>query len=191
MRLQFYIFILLLLGTLSLQAQSDPSTYLDKAIGELEVGNCNGALKWYNVYKELAGDRKTSVEALIEDCVNPPEIVYKLGDQIRVGEDTYTVAYIRDSGKHGLAVSDKGWAAITASSTSTQMYIVQKGIPTFDELKLLYQNRDPVRMYDVYWSCTQDSENSRYYKTMDFSTGVIDSKIGYQPNAIILLIYRF
>lgn len=191
MRLQFYNFALLLIVTISLQAQSDPSTYLDKAMEKLEAGDCNGALKWYNVYKELAGVRKTSVEALIDDCANPPEIIYKLGDQIRVGEDSYTVAYIRDGGKHGLAVSNKGWASTTASNTSMQRYIIQKGIPTFDELKLLYQNRDSVRMYDVYWSCTQDNGNSSKYKTMDFSTGVVDSKYGYQPNAVILLIHRF
>lgn len=50
-------------------AQSDYSNYLDDSMKELGKGNCEGAQKLYNVYKELSGQSKPSVQTLIDDCL--------------------------------------------------------------------------------------------------------------------------
>jgi len=193
MKKQIILVPLLVLLAFNLKAQAPDPTYLNKALQQLESGNCDAAQLYYNAYKELTGDSISSVEALIANCFGNPDKTYKLGDQMTVGEITYTVAYIRNGGKHGLAVFNEGWKKIKTTSYSDhgQKYIVQKGIPTFDELKLLYENRDAVRLYDVYWSCTVDEKDSYLYKTMDFSTGAVDSKKSYEPNAVVLLIHRF
>lgn len=193
MKKQIILVPLLVLLAFNLKAQTPDPTYLNKALQQLESGNCDAAQLYYNAYKELTGDSISSVEALIANCFGNPDKTYKLGDQMTVGEITYTVAYIRNGGKHGLAVFDEGWKSIAHpySSELRQKYIIQKGIPTFDELKLLYENRDAVRLFDVYWSCTVDEKDSYLYKTMDFSTGTVDSKKIYDPNAVVLLIHRF
>ena len=192
MKKQIILVAVIVLLAFNLKAQEPDPTYLNKALQQLESGNCDAAQLYYNAYKELTGDSKPSVQALIDDCFGPDK-TYKLGDQMTVGEITYTVAYIRDGGKHGLAVFIEGWESIVSSYNSElrQKYITQKGIPTFDELKLLYENRDAVRLFDVYWSCTVDEKESRLYKTIDFSTGSVDSKDCYNPKAVVLLIHRF
>lgn len=193
MKKQIILVPLLVLLAFNLKAQEPDPTYLNKALQQLESGNCDAAQMYYNAYKELTGDSKPSVQALIDDCSGNPDKTYKLGDQMTIGEITYTVAYVRDGGKHGLAVFNEGWEAILSSIDSEirQKYITQKGIPTFDELKLLYENRDVVRLYDVYWSCTVDEKEKILYKTIDFSTGTVDSKNSYSPGAVVLLIHRF
>lgn len=194
MKKQIILVALLVLLAFNLKAQVPDPTYLNKALQQLESKNCDAAQMYYNAYKELTGDSKPSVQALIDDCFGNMDKTYKLGDQMTVGEITYTVAYIRDGGKHGLAVYNEGWKSIVSyNSELKQKYITQKGIPTFDELKLLYENRDAVRLYDVYWSCTDDEKASDYYeyKTMDFSTGAVDSKDVRNPNAVVLMIHRF
>lgn len=62
------IILLLLILPMSLVAQTDYSEYLDSTLVNLKKGNCDAAQKFYNVYKELAGDSKPSIEVLIEDC---------------------------------------------------------------------------------------------------------------------------
>ena len=93
-------------------AQTDYSDYLNKALKELEAGNCDAAQKFYDVYKELSGKTVTSVEVLLADC-GGKEKTYKVGDFMKVGDEKYQVAYIRDGGKHGLAVLNKGWQSMS------------------------------------------------------------------------------
>lgn len=62
------IILLLLILPMSLVAQKDYSEYLDSTLVNLKKGNCDAAQKFYNVYKELAGETKPSIEVLIEDC---------------------------------------------------------------------------------------------------------------------------
>lgn len=187
MKLRLFNIILLMLAAVSLQAQSDYSSYLDKALQQLEAKNCDAAQKLYNVYKELTGDSKPAVEALIADCQPDPDKPYKLGDQMTVGDKVYTVAYVRDGGKHGLAVFNEGWTYIRPEDRT------MKTIPTFEELELIYQNRDQVRLYDIYWSCTLGKVSSDdYYKVKDFSTGKV-RVVYYNRNreAMKLRIHRF
>lgn len=171
----------------SVSAQTNYSEYLDKALKELEDGNCDAAQKFYNVYKELAGKTVTSVEALLADCGK--EETYKVGDYIKVGDQKYQVAYIRDSGKHGLAVLNKGWQSMY---DKRDIYITRKGVPTLEEMKLIYSNRDIVRLYDIYWTCSRnDSSNSCYYLTYDFSTNKIVERDYRDTKGVVLLIHRF
>lgn len=170
----------------SVSAQTNYSEYLDKALKELEDGNCDAAQKFYNVYKELVGKTITSVEVLLADCGKAP--TYKVGDYIKVGDEKYQVAYIRDSGKHGLAVLNKGWQSMYGKN---DIYITRKGVPTLEEMKLIYSNRDIVRLYDIYWTCTKKDNSSCYYTVYDFSTGKIDYADYTYSKGIILLIHRF
>ena len=164
--------------------------YLDKALEKLEAGDCEDAQKSYDVYKELTGDKKPSVEVLIAECIANPEKTYKLGDQISVDGKDYTVAYIRDNGKHGLAVYNTGWHSISESDRA------MKTIPTFNELELIYNNRDEVRLFDIYWSCSRTSsfsdDHGYYkYKCKDFSTGKVINVLSKYAKAVKLLIHRF
>lgn len=58
-------------------AQSDYSSYLNKALEKLEAGDCEAGRRFYNVYKELSGKSVLSVEELISDCSRSAG--YKLG----------------------------------------------------------------------------------------------------------------
>lgn len=214
MKKRIIFIIMLTLVALTNYAQTDPTTYLNWTRERLEVGDCEGAQKWYNVYTRTTGNRNMSVETAIQNCFNN---THKIGDQIRVGNNTYTVAYIRDGGKHGLAVLIKGRGRLSEDENT---YITQKGIPNFDELKLIYQNKDVLGLYGVYWSCTEDVASSRYvekvlqtetfedatatgtisislncyvkyYYRLNFSTGKFDSDRYDADHAVVLLVHRF
>lgn len=178
--------ILTLVACVSAQTE-DSLRYLNKALTELEAGNCEAAQMFYNVYKELSGKTVTSVEVLLADCGKEP--TYKVGDYIKVGDQKYQVAYIRDGGKHGLAVLNKGWQSMYNKS---EIYITRKGVPTLEEMKLIYSNRDIVRLYDIYWTCSRNPSSSSYkYYVYDFSTNKIEETDYTRVAGIILLIYRF
>ena len=168
-------------------AQTDYTDYLDKALKELETGDCDAAQKFYNVYTELSGKTVTSVEVLLADCGK--EKTYKVGDYIKVGDEKYQVAYIRDGGKHGLAVLNKGWQSM---HSNVDTYITRKGIPTLEEMKLIYSNRDIVRLYDIYWTCSRNPSSYSYkYYVCDFSTNTISEADYTRAAGVILLIHRF
>lgn len=170
-------------------AQSDHSTYFDKAMEKIEAGDCNAAQKYYNIYKELTDKSISSFEKLIADCQKDKS--YTVGDVMIVNGDEYKVAYVRDKGKHGLAVLEKGWERINKEVTVKTEYVDRKGIPTLEELKEIYKNRDILGMYGRYWSCTKVKGFSSTYKTIDFSTGEHMNHDGTYPSAIVLLIHRF
>ncbi len=67
--------------TVYVSAQTDYSDYLNKALKELEAGNCDAAQKFYDVYKELSGKTVTSAEVMRADC-GRKEKTYKLGDSM-------------------------------------------------------------------------------------------------------------
>lgn len=180
------IFALLTVMTFSASAQSDYSSYLNKALEKLEAGDCEAGRKFYNVYKELSGKSVLSVEELISDCSRSAG--YKLGDIITVGDVKYIVVYIRDNGQHGYAVFDKGWIGLDWTD------ITKKSVPTLQEMKQIYANRDAVRMYDIYWTCTVDetANLSDYLTCMDFSTGITKSfYYTSKYKAKVILIHRF
>lgn len=170
---------------------SDYSNYLNDAMKKLETGDCKGAQAYYNIYKELSGKSVSSVETMLNECNR--DRAYTVGETMMVDTLAYTVAYIRDGGKHGLAIRNIGWKCIDCSSDGYNMteYIKRRGIPTIEELKLIYENRDILRLYDIYWSCTVSSSYTNYYKTYNFSTEIISTTNYRDSDAIILLIHRF
>ena len=58
MKKRTLLFVICALFTYVVNAQSDYSSYLNKAMAALEEGNCESAKKLYNVYKDLSGDSK-------------------------------------------------------------------------------------------------------------------------------------
>ena len=58
-------------------------------------------------------------------------------------------------------------------------------------MKLIYSNRDIVKLYDIYWTCTKKEDSRGYYMIYDFSTGKIDFAYYEYIEGIILLIHRF
>ncbi len=192
MKTRKFAFVLFTLLAFNLNAQSDYASYLSKAMEKLDVGDCESAQKFYNVYKELSGESKPSVQVLIDDCKKDS---YSVGEKIVKNGRAYVVAYTRDEGKHGLAVYEEGWAAISKEYTRN---VGQKEVPTIEELKLIYANRDKLGLYNKYWSCTlsprgADSPlyNARYYYAIDFSTGKQFDLQWQSENSVILLIHRF
>lgn len=195
MKAKFFILVLGVAMVLQVNAQSDYSSYLDKAMVKLDAGECESARKLYNVYKELAGKSLPSFEALLADCKKE---YYSLGDVMTIDNKSYVVVYIRDGGKHGYAVWDGGWNNITYYGSEK---VKQKEIPTYEELKLIYANRDAIRFYKRYWTCTRvgscegytgTSETTSTYRTIDFSTGKETAECGRDSNGgVVLLIHRF
>lgn len=49
-------------------AQSDDSTYINKAVEKLAEGDCQSAQRYYNVYKEMSGKTIKYLENEIKDC---------------------------------------------------------------------------------------------------------------------------
>lgn len=68
MKTRFFLVVFSLACALSAVAQTDYSSYLDGAMKKLEAGDCESAQKLYNVYVDLSGDSKPSVQTLINDC---------------------------------------------------------------------------------------------------------------------------
>ena len=56
MKKQIILVPLLVLLAFNLKAQAPDPTYLNKALQQLESGNCDAAQLYYNAYKELTGD---------------------------------------------------------------------------------------------------------------------------------------
>ena len=182
------LFAVMALMTLGVSAQTDYSKYLDKVMEKLEEKDCDAAQKLYNVYKDLSGKSASSIEVMITDCQKGPyKDSYNVGDKMKIDGSVYVVAYTRDNGKHGYAVLDQGWKEMTYDQVS------KKQTPTLAEMKLIYANRDLVRLYDKYWTCTKDAGySSYYYWTKDFSTGGETSYKNETKNvARLLLIHRF
>ena len=192
MKTRFFLFAILAIITFSANAQDDYKNYLNKAMDKLDAGDCESAKKFYNVYKELSGKTVASVEVLLSDCKKE---YYNLGETMQVGDKKYTVAYVRDGGKHGLAILNMGYGKLSADKKT---YVTQKGIPTIEELRLLLKNRDNVQLYDRYWSCSRYTGNDKWcagsgyiYYTIDFSNGQEDTTCETAECAAILLVHRF
>lgn len=117
-------------------AQNDYSNYLNRAMEKLESGDCESAQKFYNVYKDLSGETKKSVETLIADCskkIVGQKSSYRINDKLEINGKLYRVAHIEDKGKHGFAIYDMGAGPITKEMinarqlpTTSEMLIIKK-----------------------------------------------------------------
>ena len=190
MKISFLFSVLFLLSALLSNAQNDNcDKYLQWTLDCCHKGEYAQAKQWYEVYKELGCSPKKSIENLLAQ--DPKDKTYSVGEVIMVDTVAYTVAYIRNGGKHGLAIYNAGWGR-PYTAREYEAYITRKGIPTLEELKLIYANRDVVRLYDSYWTCTRrDTSTTEYFKIKDFSTGEESDCYYKVEKAMILLIYRF
>ena len=166
-------------------AQSDYSNYLDESLSEISKGNCEGAQKLYNVYKEMSGSEKPSVQILIDDCnkKNDENRLYKINDKIEKEGKIYKVAHIEDKGRHGFAICDMGGGSITNDM------ITNRQLPTRSELKIILRNRRKINVTSgKYWTMDQ-SESGHYFY---WDNGWSDWFSGSQSDSHgILLMYRF
>ena len=165
-------------------AQSDYSSYLDKALQKLESGDCDGAQKMYNVYKDLTGNTSASVERLIADCQHDTTKTYKVGDRIVIDGNFYKVAYVEDGGKRGFAVCEMG------SGPLKKEYLEQRKIPTWSEFNLIKENNKILKLDGRYWA---DRTSGSSYYVYRLAEGV-SSGGDYYPMSYsrdILFIYRF
>lgn len=182
-------FALFLLIVFFGNAQSDYSDYLNKAMEKVEVGDCDAAQRFYNVYKELTGNTSSWVEKAIKDCVDKSKPkTYNIGDDAEdfIGYSGFKIAYLDASGKHGFAISfledDNGGVGIC---------------PSIDELMLMWRNRHSLGLNGEYWSSTRvPGSGSAFtmYKnyTYDFTEGVKrERRVMGREKFKVLFIERF
>lgn len=186
MKTKLFLFALLATFALSVSAQSDDyQKYLDKALSNLENGNCDAAKKMYDVYKELTGKTVSSVEVLIQDCKPTSSAKkYAINDKIEIDGFLYRVAYIEDDGAHGFAIYDFGAGPITDEM------INNRKLPTKSEMALIAENADTLKLLkgEYYWTIDRYSNTSNC--TYDLLSGNINNS--YHSSARgRLLIYRF
>lgn len=180
-------FVLFTLLAFNLNAQSDYASYLSKAMEKLNVGDCESAQKFYNVYKDLSGKSKPSVQVLIDDCMQ--ENKYRIGGKIVVDGEEYTIAHLVGNKSHGFAIRDIG--VISLCVPNTLEYLRKKMIPSLDEMKIIYSNNDNIGLTGKYWtSSVYGYGDYTYYYLLDFLTGK-EYYAHQQTHYGVLLIHRF
>lgn len=185
MKAKNLLFIIFAIVAFNSNAQNDYSSYLEKAITKLEEGDCASAQKFYNVYMDLSGESKPSVQTLIDDCIKKSDEkkAYNIGDRITIKERTYKVAYIEDGGKHGFAVCEAGSGRIPE----------KENIPTWAEFKHIKNANKTLNLCGRYWSSrvyNHPTENGSFH----FVYGLGGRNSSYVPDWStheILLIYHF
>ena len=163
----------------------DYDRFLQRAQQRLDEGDCDGAQKNYNVYKELSGKTLSSFEVLIEDCL--AENHFRIGDIIDVNGEKYIIAYLSENHQHGFAIKDEGIKCMTTS------YVDDHKIPSLEEMNIIYKNNAKIGLTDIYWTRTRNYNrysNNNYYYTIDFLSGEQGTSKETVKNGI-LLIHRF
>lgn len=185
MKTKLFLVALFALFAFKTHAQSDYSTYLNKAMEKLETGDCESAQKFYNVYKDLSGESKPSVQVLIDDCNKNKRKLYVLGQKVYYNGRNYIVVYLSDEGEHGFAVYDEGRQSLSKKMIDEHL------IPSANELSKIRNHRDVINVYDDCWSYSYHSYDvGERYKYVDFNSGYVG--YDYKPKKKrILLIYRF
>lgn len=179
------LFVVFAIFALVVNAQSDYASYLSKAMEKLEAGDCESAQKFYNVYKDLSGESKPSVQVLIDDCIrnNNENRTYKINDKIEKEGKIYKVAHVEDKGKHGFAVCDMGSGPITNDM------VANRQLPTRSELKIILRNRHKIKLTSgKYWTMDKSGNDTFFYWDNGWSDWFTDSQ---RDSHGILLIYRF
>lgn len=206
----FTVGLLFVALCIAAQTNDDYSWYLNKAKEQLGKGECDKAERNYNHYKALAHDSLPSLERQIQECLRvqaqasqkvDTEIVfvpvqapaaeskpkskentYKVGQSIVINNITYVVAFVKEDGKHGFAISNQGRGRLT------QKMIDERKVPSLEELIQMAQNKDELCLYERCWSYSRSSSD-RYY-SYDFASKekVVRDK---SDKNTILLIYRF
>ena len=171
MKTRFPLLAFFSLFAFYVNAQSDYSSYLNKAMEKLEVGDCDDAQKWYNVYKELSGESKPSVQVLIDDCKNAKVKKYSIGEELKQHGCSFKVAYLDSSNEHGFAIYER-----TSSSkflTNSDKFYYDAHLITLSELSKIIPNRHLLGLRGSYWTATvakssnNDKETKYYVKNVE------------------------
>ncbi|MCR4665220.1 MAG: hypothetical protein K5660_07630 [Paludibacteraceae bacterium] len=161
MKTERIIFVLFAMFALTINAQSDYSSYLNKAMEKLEAGDCESAQKFYNVYKDLSGEQKPSVQVLIDDCKEAAVKKYAIGERIKFKGYTFKVAYLEPSKEHGFAICDNGYSKHLYSS---QMFLLEDAhLITLSELNRIIPNKNFLQLSGNYWTSTVAKTSSNIY----------------------------
>lgn len=172
------LFVLILTAiAINCNAQSDYSTYLNKAREKIEAGDCEGAQKFYNVYKELSGQTSSSLEKSISDCNKQKnsQKTYSIGDDAKdfIGREGYKIAYLDASGKHGFAIKYDSYTEFPHGYALPEYGRLG---PTIAELRMMNANRYNLGLSGEYWSETYAGGGNGFFNlsrnyTFDYSTG--------------------
>ncbi len=157
--------IILLFGVLiimtAVPAQTNYTDYLDKALKEIELGNCDAAQKYYNVYKELADETKQSVEVLIEDCKKEKqksEENHK--SKFNLLDNSYCHANKNRYVAWGIAGAGYPWKLITSIEFRGGNVI---GVGLYGDIGMDFTNLDyAVRTYDGFYRTQTLKTSFRY-----------------------------
>lgn len=183
MKTRTFLLALFAMVAFGVNAQTDYSNYLNKAMQKLDEGDCTAAEKQYNVYKEMTGNYVASIEELIADCKKTPPTTnkkYAVGDKIIIDGKIYKVAYIEDGGLHGFAVCENG----SGKKPSNDI------IPTWAEYKLIKKANKTLKLSGRYWSTR--AYNSNYSRHFVCGIGGFSSfDVSDSDVYDILLIHRF
>ena len=178
MKKTLLILIAVMVGC-SINAQSDYSNYLNKALEKLEAGECESAQRFYNIYKELSGSQSSYVESRIQECSEKGK-KYKIGEAMDMNvnysltnETTGTkksfsnkfhgqIAYVDNSGNHGMAVYYYGSGNLTDPFDG--ILIPLGWLPTYSEFLQFLPNLYKLGFEegDEFW--TRSSNDSQTYK---------------------------
>ena len=192
--MKLFVMVFMLLTFIpAVQAQDqDYNWYLQRVLQRIDEGDCEGAQKNYNVYKELSGKTIASVEEMIKDCAGE----YRIGNTISVNGENYIIAYLMENKQHGFAIKDVGVQNLV--NQQEREYIRDKRIPTLEEMKIIYQNNANIGLTGTYWTRSTKLyrygfggiDNYYYYYYIDFLSGKQGESSPDSRNGI-LLIHRF
>lgn len=188
MKTKFILFTILIFNVCFVCAQSDYSSYLNKALEKLEAGDCASARKFYNVYTDLTGESKKSIEAMIAECgskIVGQKSSYRINDKLVIDGKIYRVAHTEDKGTHGFAICDMG------SGPITDEMINSRKLPTKSEFEIIIKIIKKLKLAKAnYWISDRCSNDRCEYFAYGYSSwsSRCDS-INYSHG--ILLIYRF
>lgn len=130
-------------------AQSDYSSYLDKALEKLEAGDCESAQKNYNVYKELSGEEKNSVQIMIDDCQKTKIKKHYLGEKIWIDGRYFRVANLDAQHEHGFAIREQGTSKYLFND---HLKSGNAHLMSMKELEIILTNKHIFQLSGKYWT---------------------------------------
>lgn len=142
-----------------------------------------GILK-YNSQDTQVNATISKLNALIKKQSNAMQTSQTKSSQLRVGDyyDTGTgrkgrIAYLDYTGQHGFILVRTSNNPIQRHEVFEKLdYATNERIPTINELKVIYNNRKYLGLFETYWSSTIEKKENQWYTynigfCYDFSSG--------------------
>ena len=103
--------------------------------------------------------------------------VYSIGDEITIGNKSGRIAYLDATKKHGLAIIKTSRTPCKNNEIPID-YSDTERIPTINELKVIYDNKGKLGLFEKYWSSTVEKKDNQwrtYYMGfyLDFNSGKV------------------